>query len=178
MEFCAVLVSLDFVLTHHNARLPLIYFTLDSLCHPTTTALDANGDLLPAEKITWYNDPDDTTPISAPSADLDVPMADATSTTRRTTRPHKPAHKLTDPNNVEFVGAIKRPASPKPAGRRVARKVVMSDDEGDANGTTGAEKDSDRILAEDGDVPLLEPQTDVEEDDEDEGSGSASMVSD
>ena len=48
--------------------------------------LGADGTLLDASQIQWYNDPDDDTPL--------IPAA------RRSTRTTRPAPKLVDPNNA------------------------------------------------------------------------------
>jgi hypothetical protein len=91
--------------------------------------LAADGTLLDASQIPWYNDPDD-----------DVPLP----TARRSTRIPRPAPKLIDPNNALL-------------GKRKAVAVVVSEeeDEGDAVTVDGVFTDADieNMMDTDNDSP-------------------------
>jgi len=77
-------------------------------------ALGADGTLLDASQIRWFNDPDDDTPL--------LPTANA----RRSTRVPRPAPKLVDPNNAIL---RKRKATSRPV---VVSESSEEEGEGDA----------------------------------------------
>ena len=87
---------------------------------PDNCAVGPDGQLLDASKITWYNDPDDDTPMAPtttlpstvqgrPSVTtLDSFVTKVAPATRRSARAPRPSTKLIDPDNVM---TLKRKAS-------------------------------------------------------------------
>ena len=106
-------------------------------------ALAADGTLLDAAQIQWYNDPDDDNPLQVPTQPEPA---------RRSARIPRPAPKLVDPNNALLC-------------KRKAVSVVMSSEEdegGDAADDSGVITDSAAPADEmdvDNDTPSAYQQT-------------------
>jgi hypothetical protein len=107
---------------------------------PNQCALSADGSLLDASDIIFYNDPDDTLPLPrslAPTVEVHPFFAGASSPSRmvagsrRSLRVARPSTRLTDPDNVETILARKRaaPMSVSTESRRMRPKITDSGDE-------------------------------------------------
>jgi hypothetical protein len=106
-------------------------------------AIGNDGQLLDASEIQFFNDVDDTEPISGPSASVTTSIhpffgapsnsrVTKTAGSRRTTRISRPSTKVCDPDNAEVPTArtlpMKRMSTTVTTGRRVSRKVLPDTD--------------------------------------------------
>ncbi|KAJ7048928.1 hypothetical protein C8F01DRAFT_1003592 [Mycena amicta] len=121
-------------------------------------AQDANGNLLDADKIDFFNDPDDVTPISGPSALSSTkplapifnlrPVGKVAGSRRRSSRTCKTASRITDPENTVDIFGEKRkanspPATPPRARRARAAPSQSSDGEAEGDAVCGGCSDTD-----------------------------------
>jgi hypothetical protein len=160
-------------------------------------AIGADGQLLDASEIQFFNDVDDDTPISGPS-NLPTPSswpihplfsgihspALNVAGSRRTARVSRPSTKVHDPDNAEGSGVAKRKATAS-SGRRNMRKVVIDTDiesGGDGNTNTDAQSnhtlgaatpDDQNATTEDGESEYPPP---IEADDS--GDGDSAIAAD
>lgn len=148
-------------------------------------ALDKDGELMDASNITFYNDPDDDTPISGP------PGSTTTSTrnmhpffsgahspavvvagSRRSARVPRPSTRVMDPDNAEANTSTavtakrlqKRKVDDAPSGRHVARRMIAESDSDLEEGNTNDNGDAVREDYTSDDAGDGDP-TDVDEDD-------------
>ena len=128
-------------------------------------ALGADGSLLNAFAITFYNNPDDDTPLPNSSA-TPAPIhllfqgslapAKITARSRRSAQATQPSARITDPDNAEAsAGTRKRLATvtaPAEASLRAARRAKLSngDDGGDDESEHCDEPDIDEDIGGDG----------------------------
>ena len=125
---------------------------------PDQCALAADGSLLDASAIVFYNDPDDDTPLPG-SAATSTPLhpffrgnpapGKIAAGSRRSARVTRPSARVTDPNNVEASAAMRKRSATVTASTeaslRAARRVRLTDSEGESenhNGLDDAEVDT------------------------------------
>ena len=115
-------------------------------------AVAADGSLLNASAIVFYNDPDDDTPLPTTSTSNSTPLpsiqvhpffqgvpvpSKIVAVSRRSTRTVRPSTRITDPNNTEAprpATTCKRSATTAPAGGplRTARRAKLTDSDGES----------------------------------------------
>jgi hypothetical protein len=126
-------------------------------------ALAADGSLLDASAITFFNDPDDDTPLPNstpihPFFQGSLAPAKITAGSRQSARVTRPSARITDPDNAEAsTGTRKRSATvtaPAEASSRAARRAKLSDgdDGGDDESEHCDEPDIDEDIGGDGNV--------------------------
>ena len=136
------------------------FLTFLMAANPDQCALAADGSLLDASAITFYNDPDDDTPLpdssatSAPTHPFfrgSLAPAKITAGSRRSARVIRPSARITDPDNAEAsAGTRKRSATvtvSAEASSRAARRAKLSD--GDDGGDDDSEHHDEPDIAED-----------------------------
>ena len=132
-------------------------------------ALDAHGNLLDASQITWFNDPDDATPLPTATPDPSPPVTPPPATTlahffrkssagpsakvagaRRSNRPVHPSSKAKDPNNAMLHHS--EPRGSRPLKRKRARRHVSDSEDESTHTTVETEPDLDDGTHSEGDA--------------------------